>query len=220
MTQTTRILIYVIVGFPILVVLLHTIVKIVRHFHKFPMPQFLADVIDNPLRRQIQPPAGTAIRHGIEPGMVVLEVGPGSGTYTIAAAQRVGDEGRVMTIDIEPQIVERVRKRIEREGIRNVEARVADVYELPFEEGLFDLVYMIAVIGEIPAPETALREFHRVLSASGTLVFSELLFDPDYPRARTLVRKANAAGFQLKRKVGNFFYYTLIFEKIPEWEAA
>ncbi len=219
MTDTTRILIYIIAGLPILVILLHTMVRIVRHFYKFPMPQFLAHVIDNPLRRRIQPPGRTAIRHGIEPGMLVLEVGPGTGTYTIAAARRVGDRGSVITIDIEPKMVERVKRRIEEEGIKNVEAQVADVYELPFEEDLFDVVYMIAVIGEIPAPDKAMREFHRVLSTSGTLVFSELLFDPDYPRARSLVRKANAAGFRLKQKVGTFCYYTLTFEKDPEWEA-
>jgi len=39
------------------------------------------------------------------------------------------------------------------------------------------------------------------------------LNDPDYPRAGTLIRKATPAGFRLKEKVGNFFYYTLIFEK-------
>ena len=52
--------------------------------------------------------------------------------------------------------------------------------------GAFDAVYMIAVIGEIPEPERAMHEFHRVLSPSGTLVFSELLLDPDYPLASTL----------------------------------
>lgn len=215
-----RVLIYVFLGFPVLVILLHTIVRIVRHFYKFPMPQFAANIIDNPLRRRIQPPNETAIRHGIEPGMTVLEVGPGNGTYTVATARRVGDNGKVITIDIEPKMIERVKKRAQMEGIRNIEARVADVYELPFEEGFFDVVYMIAVIGEIPAPERAMREFHRVLLPVGTLVFSELLPDPDYPRAKTLVRKANTAGFQLKKKVGNFFYYTLIFEKSLGQKAA
>ena len=71
----------------------------------------------------------------------------------------------------------------------------------------------IYCIGEIPEPGKAMREFHRVLSPSGTLAFSEFLWDPDYPRVKTLVRKAAAAGFQLKKKVGNVFYYTLIFEK-------
>jgi ubiquinone/menaquinone biosynthesis C-methylase UbiE len=208
-----RILVYAIVGLPVLVIILHTIVRIVRFFYKFPMPQFLANVIDNPLRRKIQPPDETPIRHGIEPGMTVLEVGPGNGTYTVATARRVGNKGKVVTIDIEPKMIEQVTRRAQAEGIENIEARVADVYDLPFEEGSFDAIYMIAVIGEIPAPEKAMKEFYRVLSPSGTLAFSELLPDPDYPRARTLIQKAASAGFRLKKKVGNFFYYTLIFEK-------
>lgn len=208
-----RVLIYLILGLPICALLLHTIVRIVRHFYKFPMPAFLADIIDNPLRRKIQPPDETAIRHGIKPGMTVLEVGPGNGAYTAAAARRVGDQGSVIAIDIEPRIIARVERKAQAEGIKNLAARVANVYELPFEDGAFDVIYMIAVIGEIPAPERAMQEFYRVLSPSGTLVFSELLFDPDYPRAQTLIHQANAACFRLRDKIGNFFYYTLIFEK-------
>ena len=213
MSQILQILVYITIGFPLFLIVVHTIVRIVRHFHKFPMPEFAANIIDNPIRRRIQPPNETAIRHGIEPGMTVLEVGPGNGTYTIATARRVGDNGKVITIDIEPKMIERVKRRSQMEEIRNIEAMVADVYELPFDDGFVDVIYMIAVIGEIPAPELAMREFYRVLSPSGTLVFSELLLDPDYPRAITLIRLANAASFQLKKKVGNFFYYTLIFEK-------
>lgn len=177
------------------------------------MPEFLANLIDNPLRRKLQPPSETAIRHGIKPGMTVLEVGPGNGTYTMAAARRVGDNGRIVTIDIEPKMIERVKGRAQAEGINNIEARVANVHDLVFEDETFDIIYMIAVIGEIPAPENAMKEFYRVLSPTGSLVFSELLFDPDYPRAQTLINKATAARFQLKNKIGNFFYYTLIFEK-------
>jgi len=212
-TAVLRILIYIVVGLPLLVVILHTILRIVRYFHKFPMPQFLANAIDNPLRRRVQPPDKTPARHGIEPGMTVLEVGPGNGTYTVATARRVGDKGKVVTIDIEPKMIERVTRRAQAEGIENIEARVADVYDLPFEDRYFDAIYMIAVIGEIPAAEKAMKEFYRVLRPSGTLAFSELLNDPDYPRAGTLIRKATSAGFRLKEKVGNFFYYTLIFEK-------
>ena len=82
--------------------------------------------------------------------MAVLEVGPGSGTYTMGAARRIGAQGRLVTVDIEPKMIERVRRRAEAEGIGNIEARVANVYDLPFEDGTFDVVYMIAVIGDIP----------------------------------------------------------------------
>jgi ubiquinone/menaquinone biosynthesis C-methylase UbiE len=208
-----RVLLFVLLGLPLLAVLLHTIVRIVRHFFKFPIPQFLADAIDNPFRRRIQPPDQTPTRHGIEPGMTVLEVGPGNGTYTMATARRVGETGRIVTIDIEPKMIERVRRRAELEGVRNIEARVADVYDLPFEEGSFDAIYMIAVLGEIPVPTKAMQELYRVLSPVGTLAFSELIFDPDYMRAKTLIGMARTAGFRLKKRVGNAVYYTLIFEK-------
>ncbi len=207
---------YLILGLPLFAVTLHTIVRVIRHFHKFPMPQFLANLIDNPFRRRIQPPAEMPTRHGIMPGMVVLEVGPGNGRYTMESARRVGSRGKVVTIDIEPKMIERVQQRALAEGVANLEARVADVYSLPFEDGSFDAVYLITVIGEIPEPDRAMREFFRVLSPSGTLAFSEFLTDPDYPLAQTLVRKAEMANFRLKKKVGGFFAYTLVFEKQPQ----
>jgi len=206
-------LVYLILALLFIPVTLHTIVRIVRYFYKFPMPEFLANFIDNPLRRKFQPPSDMPIRHGIEPGMTVLEVGPGNGRYTIETARRVGSTGRVIAIDIEPKMIERVSQRAQAEGTTNLEAKVANVYDLPFEDGMFDAIYMITVISEIPEPERAMQEFHRLLSPSGTLAFSELFTDPDYPLAQTLIRMASKANFRLKKKLGNFFSYTLVFEK-------
>jgi len=206
-------ILYIVLAIPLTLIVLHTIVRIVRHFNKFPMPQWMANAIDNPLRRRIQPPDETALRHGVEPGMHILEVGPGNGTYTLATARRLGPEGELVTIDIEPKMIERVQRRIEVEGVTNIDARVADAYDLPFGDESFDMVYMITVINEIPEIPRALAEFHRVLKPSGALVFSELFMDPDYPRAATLTHKVQAKNFRLKKKIGNFFYYTLIFEK-------
>lgn len=162
------------------------------------MPEFLANLIDNPLRRRIQPPGEMPVRHGIDPGMTVLEVGPGNGRYTIETAWRVGMAGKVITVDIEPKMIERVRQRAEVEGVTNLEARVANVYRLPFEDGAFDAIYMITVIGEIPEPVRAIREFYRVLAPGGTLAFSEVVMDPDYPRAQTLIRNASKASWVIR----------------------
>jgi len=203
----------IVFAIPLTLLTLHTAIRIVRYFHKFPIPQWMANVIDNPFRRKIQPPDVTAIRHDIEPGMQVLEVGPGNGTYTLAAARRIGAQGKLVTIDIEPKMIDRVNRKIAAENATNIEARVANVYKLPFDDHSFDLIYMITVINEIPDIPKALSEFHRVLKPSGKLVFSELFLDPDYPLASTLAKKVQAAQFHLKEKIGNFFYYTLIFEK-------
>lgn len=192
------------------------LVRVVRHFYQFPMPQFMANLIDNPLRRKVQPPDELAMRHGIEPGMTVLDVGPGNGTYTLAAARRVGPAGKIVAIDIEPKMIERVQRRVQKAGAKNIEARLADVYALPFDDGALDAAYMITVIGEIPEPERAMREIRRVLKPSGTLSFSELLLDPDYPLASTTIRRAEAAGFRLKQRFGGFFSYTLRFDKTQD----
>jgi ubiquinone/menaquinone biosynthesis C-methylase UbiE len=204
---------YILLGIPLFVLLWLLLARLVRAVYKFPMPEFLANVIDNPLRRRLQPPDATAVRHGLEPGMTVLEIGPGNGTYTLGAARRVGPAGRVVAIDVEPRMVERVARRAAAEEVANVEARVADVFALPFADGSFDAAFMIAVIGEIPTPDRALREIRRVLKPGGTLACSEFLVDPDSPRARTLARWGTAAGFQSQEKIGNVFYYTWLFRK-------
>ena len=115
-----RNLCFILLGFPILVIVLHTGLRGVRHFYKFPMPHFLANAIDNPIRRRIQPLDEMPVRQGIGPGMTVLEVGPGNGNYTMAAAKRVGEGGRVFTIDVEPRMIERVKQRAVSEGINKV----------------------------------------------------------------------------------------------------
>jgi SAM-dependent methyltransferase len=202
-----------VISVPLLAIVLHTVVRIVRRFHKFPIPERLAGVIDNPLRRRIQPPGETAVRSGLAPGMRALEIGPGSGSYTVAAARHVGDAGSIVTVDIEPKMLKRVAQRIRTEGIENTHAGAANAHSLPFRDDSFDAVYSITVIGEIPDPSKAIREFHRVLRKKGTLAFSELLLDPDFPRASTLMRWADGSGFRLRHCKGNVVHYTLVFGK-------
>lgn len=203
----------IVIALLLLFVVFQIALRIVRRVYKFPMPEFMAPIIDNPLRRRAQPPDEMARRHGLEPGMRVLEIGPGSGRYTVAAARRVGPTGKVIAVDIEPKMIERLNRRVEAEGVANVEGRVANVYALPFDDASFDAAYLITVIGEIPEPVRAMREFHRVLKPGGALAFSEALMDPDYPLARTLMRMAESAGFRLRNRIGGWFAYTLVFEK-------
>lgn len=208
-----RTILTILILIPTVIIFLHTLLRIIRSIYKFPIPQFMANIIDNPIRRKIQPPKETAIRHGIKAGMSVLEVGPGNGRYTIEAAKAVGTNGKLTTIDIEEKMIERVKNRAIKENIKNIDAQVANVYQLPFQDNSFDLIYMIAVINEIPDQNKALEEFYRVLKPNGLLVFSELFSDPDYSLAKTLIKKVEKHPFKLKEKIGNFFYYTLKFTK-------
>lgn len=96
--------------------------------------------------------------------LVILNIVLFREPLTIETARRVGSLGKVVTIDIEPKMIERVQQRAQAEGVTNLEAKIADVYRLPFEDGMFDAIYMITVIGEIPEPGRAMREFYRVLT--------------------------------------------------------
>jgi hypothetical protein len=95
-------LICLLLGLPLIVLFLHTTLRVIRYFYKFPMPQFLANLIDNPFRRKIQPPRDMPLRHGIEHGMTVLEVGPGNGRYT-SKPRAASERGKVVAVDIEPR---------------------------------------------------------------------------------------------------------------------
>ena len=189
------------------------LIRVFRKLVHFPMPEFMAGLIDNPWRHVLMPPAQTAARHALQPGMTVLEIGPGNGTYSVAAARGLLPGGRLVSVDIEPKMLARLQRKVQAAGLTNVEMRLADVHHLPYGNETFDAIFMIAVIGELPDPHLALLEFHRVLKAGGTLALSELLPDPDYSLPGTLERLGAAAGFTRRLLHGNLFYYTLVLGK-------
>ena len=188
-------------GLPLAVFLALNVARFSRLARPRPMPHWMAPLIDNPVRRLFYPTRRVVAQLGAEPGMRALEVGPGHGTYSLAVARRLGDAGRLVAVDIQPEIIERLKRRVEREGVKNIEARTADAHHLPFPDGAFDLVYLMMVLGEIPDPVGALREFRRVLVPTGRLAVMEWLPDPDYHPAATLVKWGAEAGLVFLEKL-------------------
>jgi SAM-dependent methyltransferase len=178
--------------------------------HGGPCPSALSWLVDNPVRRWYTSPV--LDRVAIQPGETLLEVGPGPGAFTVAAAQRVGPGGKVLAVDIQPKMIAKLERRLQEAGVTNVETRVASAYDLPIEDGTADRAFLITVLAEIPDPVRALREIHRVLRPGGRLSVTEEFTDPDYPLPRTTIRWAEAAGFQLEERFGNFWVYTLNFQ--------
>ena len=186
--------------------------KLIRRFWKFPIPAILTGLIDNPIRRKIQPPKTLADRMRLQPDMLLLEVGPGKGTYTFEVAKQIPN-GKIIAIDIQESVVRRLKKKCEELGITNVEPKVMDVYNLDFDNEVFDRVFLLSCLPEIPDPIRTLEELNRVLKPNGLLCLAEAFPDPDYPLPRTEIRWAKAAGFTLDSRHGNWFTYYLIFLK-------
>jgi len=194
---------------------LHTVLRVVRRFYSVPAPAIATRIIDNPVRRRfIQRPDVVADRMRLEPRMTVVEIGPGKGSYTMEVARRVAP-GIVYAIDIQGEVIDRLRERTAREGITNLHPRVDDAYAMSFEDGSVDRVFMIACLPEIPDPVRVLRECHRILRPGGLVSLSELFMDPDYPLKSTEIRWAREAGLELDEEFGNWWVYQLNFVKSP-----
>ena len=176
-----------------------------------PCPASLDWLVDNPIRRWEMRPI--LDRVGIRPGERVLELGPGPGMFTVEAAQRVGSEGRLVAVDIQPKMIAQVEKRVREAGLTNVETHVADAYHLPLENESVDRAFLVTVLPEIPDQARALAELRRVIKPGGLLSITEEFADPDYPFAFETVRRVEAAGFKLDQRFGNFWVYTLNFRR-------
>jgi len=209
-----NIFIIILIIFLCLMLWIFVIVRIIRKFHKFPIPAFATRLIDNAWRRKfIQKPKLIAERMDLKPGMIVLEIGPGKGSYTKAVAKKVLPNGKVYAIDIQEAVINRLQKRIESEQITNIIPKIDDAYNLSFEDESIDRTFLITCLPEIPEPIKALKEFKRVLKIGGILSLSELLLDPDYPLRKTEKRWAKEAGLEFLEGFGNFFVYQLNFIK-------
>ncbi len=197
------------------IILFHQIViRIIRHIVNFPAPAFITRIIDNPIRRRfVQNPEIIASRMMLNPGMTVLEIGPGKGSYTKAVAEKILPNGKVFAIDIQEEVINYVKKRIEKEKISNIIPSVDNAYDLSFSDESIDRIFSIACLPEIPDKIKVLKEFRRVLKPDGIISLCELFPDPDYPFRNTEKKWAEKANLKLIAEHGNWFAYQLNFGK-------
>lgn len=190
-------------------------VRSIRYFWKFPMPSRMGNMIAaGSYRSRVQPPSMIIDALEIRPKMVIIEVGCGSGYYTVAVAKAIQPDGTVFAVDIQQGMLDKLKARMEQEGVNNIIPILADAEgEIPLDEEIADTVFSVTVLPEIPDPVKALLQVKRLLKDDGVFVNAEFLLDPDFPLRRTVVKWAKQAGFTLKQQVGNPLRHVLIFKK-------
>ena len=150
-----------------------------------------------------------------QPGDTVLEVGPGTGYYTLPVAAWLASGGGLHVVDVQQEMLDHTMRRAREAEITNIEPRLGDARALPYDGATFDAAYLVTVLGEVPDQDAALRELRRVLKPEGRLVVGELFGDPHMVGEASLRRRATAAGLRFERRIGPRFGYFAVLRKGP-----
>ena len=179
-------------------------------------PHQMSFILELPLRRLLVSPAQVADRLHLKQDSRVLEVGCGSGVYSVEVARRV-PAGHLELFDLQPEMLERARRKIDAAGLADVVGYTqGDARELRFPPGSFDVAFLVAVLGEVPEPRECLRALRRVLRPGGLLSITEHLPDPDFSRLSTLRALVEGEGFDFEEHFGPPWSYTANFRNGAE----
>ena len=149
------------------------------------------------------------------PGERVLEVGPGTGYYSLDVADWVTPGGQLDIFVLQQQMLDHTMRRASERGLTNITPTQGDARQLPYPDATFDAAYLTAVLGEIPDQDAALRELARVLKPGGRLVVGELFGDPHWVRPGKLRARGEAAGLRFERRSGTPLGYFALLRHPP-----
>jgi SAM-dependent methyltransferase len=159
---------------------------------------------------------------GIAPGMFIADVGAGVGYFVTRLAKRVGPNGRVFAIDIQPEMLARLKQRLRDEKITNVETILGRETDPMLPAGKMDLVLLVDVYHEFSQPQKMLGKIRESLKPDGRLVLLEYKKEDPYipirPEHKMSVAEVKAEvepeGFRLKDVKSNLpRQHVIIFQK-------
>jgi SAM-dependent methyltransferase len=160
-------------------------------------PWWLGYLLASPVRRLFYQPGKILAAH-VRPGMTVLEPGPGMGFFTLELARLVGGAGRVIAVEIQPRMLDGLRRRAAKAGVLNrLDTRLGapDTMGLADLGAAVDFTLAFAVVHEMPSPAGFFREVARVSKPGARLLFAEPTGHVTAPHYDAELHAAHDAGF-------------------------
>ena len=175
-------------------------------------PYELAFVLESPLRNLIISPQKLADHIHLSPVSRVLEIGPGPGFFSVEVARRITN-GCLVLFDIQPEMLAKSQAKLMRLGLTNYHLAQGSADALPFRLDMFDVVFLVTVLGEVQQPGECLRCISRALRPGGVLSVSEQKGDPDALTQTELLQLAQLNGLQFLERFSFFGGFTLNLRK-------
>ena len=172
-----------------------------------------ADWLDRPEREKEENPEGALDAIGIRPGMVVADIGAGTGYMSVRLAKRVGPTGKVYANDIQPEMLRRLRKNAEKAQLKNIETVLGTEVDPKLPAGQLDLVLLVDVYHEFSEPQKMLRKIRDSLKPSGRLVLLEYRKeDPSIP----IITVHKMTVDEVKKELeAERFIFSQVIESLP-----
>ena len=118
----------------------------------------------------------------VKPGQTVCDLGCGNGFYTLQFAELVGEQGRVLAVDIQPEMLALLKQRAQEAGLNNIEPILGIPGDPRLPKGEVDLILLVDVYHEFSYPEQMLRAMRESLKPSGLIALAEFrMEDPTVP---------------------------------------